>query len=372
MLDDDVEPDIEWLIQYTPPIAREQLDSIQDILRQIRPFVPGVYFDDPYDVASYLPRQMIGKEEFCLLVDRNVVTRWTSMVRGNEVSDQHRVAAAIMLFAQAADLLIEPSLAFHEIVGVATNEEINVEVDQFYTAEETAPDSWAAVALGTSDKLALPAEDQRRPRQSYDFSIPLYRWRRNYVLALKIAELQLKGGTPEELVMRLFDWMYHDYLIGSVGVQLASHYFAPGAPKKRLLKWINEPDREKALRGIRNAAWDLTLVSDWLRRLEPSITDPTIKQRWILCSLDDSVKRMAENLVSFDDSDDDYILLKKGFEKIWKPEVAARIVDKLRDYIRNRSSPTRYLNQDPQAKAIEEFIAAGEECVRNWSPARSA
>lgn len=363
----DIEPDME-IIQYTPPVSRELLNPVQEILRIRRPFVPGVFFDDPFEVASYLPRQMIWGEEYCLLVDRNVVTRWVGLVRGQRVSFAHRVADAIMLFAQCADLFIEPALAFYEITRAASPEEINAEIDAFYTAEEVEPAEWADIALGSANALCLPPLEQRRPRQSYDLSVPLYRWSRCYILALKIAELHLEGGKPEDLMMRFLSWMYDDYLIGGPAVLLASYCFAPGGIRKRLLKSIESPDREKALAGIRNAAWDLTLVSEWLHRVRPSIDNPREKRRWILCTLDQAVARMAADVLSFDDAEEELTTLNRMFAKIWRKDTATRLANRLYEYQADRSNPSRYLNRDPKAEAIDEFVSAGEAAIRSWRP----
>ena len=363
-------PDTEWLIQYTPPVSREQLNPVQAILRGRQPFVPGVYLGDPYEVATYLPRQMMWREEYCLLVDRNIVTRWIGIVRGQAISENHKVAAAVMLFAQCADLRIDPTLAFYEIAGVATPVEINGEIDAFYTAKDFPPKDWAEIALGGTDCLPLPPLEARLPSHSFDLSLPLYQWRRCYILALKVAELHLSGGKSEDLMMRLLDWMYNDFLIGGPAVQLASYYFAPGAPCKRLLKSIQSHDRAKALEGIRNAAWDLTLISEWLHRVQHSANNPDEKRRWILCTLDESVMRMAEGVLSFDESEDDLAHLNRILAKTWKPDIAARLAKHIYRYQQNRENPSRYLNMDPKAEAIDDFIAAGESAIRAWMPRR--
>lgn len=366
------EPDMEWLIQYTPPIPREHLDPLQDILRTRDPFVSAIWFDDPYEVASYLPRQMLGREEFCLLADRNVVTRWVGMVRGHRVTPAHRAAAAVMAFAQCTDFLIEPTLAFYEIQSIASPEEINAEISDFYTAEEADPQAWADIALGRSNRLSLPPLEARRPRKSFDLTLPLYRWRRCYVLALKVAEMHLRGGTPERLMTSLIDWMYREFLIGAPALQLASYYFAPGAPRKKLLKSIESPNRAKALHGIRNAAWDLTLISEWLYRVRKSIDDPDEKRMWVMCTFDEAVTRMAAQTLSYDETDDEASLIRRSFAKVWAPDVAARLARRLHDYQLDRSNPARYLNRDPKAEAIDGLIAAGEEVIQTWRPRRGS
>lgn len=364
----DNEPETEWLIQYTPPVDRHELDQVQDMLRAHQPFVSGVFFNDPYEVVSYLPRQLIWGEEYCLLVDRNVVTRWTRLVRGHVPLDHDRLAAAAMLFAQAADLLIEPGIAFYEITGIATPAEINQELEEFYIAQDAEPQTWADVALRHSDTLALQPGEIRPPRKDVDLSVPLYMWRRSYVLALKIAELHLLGGRPEYLMMRFLEWMYNDFLLGGVAVQLASYYFAPGSRRKRLLKSIESPDRKRALKGIRNAAWDLTLISEWLRRVKRSMADASSKQCWILCTFDESLRQMAQGAVSFDEYQNDLGLLEQTFAKVWNSEAAARLATILHRYQSDLGNPLRQVNHDPKGDEIDRLIELGEQTILEWKP----
>jgi hypothetical protein len=369
MFDD--EPDTEWVIQYTPPVPREDLNPVQDILRGIQPFVPGVFFEDPYEVMSYVSRQLLWREEYYVLVDRNLVTRWIGFVRGTRVCDNHRAAAAVMLFAQAADLFIEPSIAFYEVADIADTNEVNQEIDAFYTAEEATPQAWADIALGRTEILLIPAPEMRRPRKFFDLSRPLYHWRRNYVLALKIASLHLERGNPEQMMTRLLDWMYRDFLIGGPAVQLASYYFAPGAPRKKLLKSIESNDRERAIQGVKNAAWDLTLISEWLRRVKES-ADPEQKRLWLLATLDASVRNMARDVISFDDADNDLDHLEKAFAKVWNQQASSRLAKLLHRYQSDPDNPARYLHRDPNADAIDDFIAAGEGVIREWKPRRGS
>jgi hypothetical protein len=90
--------------------------------------------------------------------------------------------------------------------------------------------------------------------------MPLRMWRRNYVLALKVAALALDGGQTETLVEKLFDLMYSQYVFLAPSTVLALCYFSPNSPKKGLFKQIRSRDRERAIAGIKNATWDLTLI----------------------------------------------------------------------------------------------------------------
>ena len=365
------EPECEWIIQYTPPFPRSDLDRIQLILQKAAPFVPGVHLEDPYDVITYLQRQMLWREDYCLLVDRNVVTRWTAVVERRKATSGHRTAAAILAFAQASELAIEPNIAFYELSAHEDPAKVDREIATFYSAVDVPPPKWADIALGRMSQLVLDIPDGYVDRRS-NLTKPPYAWRRNYLLALKIGELHLKGGRPEELMIRLLDWMYDDFLIGGPAVQLASYYFAPGAPRRRLLKQIESGDRERALDGIRNAAWDLTLVSEWLRsHIRRNPTNEHVKRIYILCTLDEAVRRMASGLISFGEhSESELEKLARVFGSVWGPKTAQRLARVLSNYQSAADNPQRQLHGDPGGELLDEMIARGERTIRSWKPRR--
>ena len=360
------EPESEWIIQYRPPIPWPDLDRIQSILREESPFVPGVRLSEPYDVTTYLQRQLIWREEYCLLVDRNVASRWTSAVEGRQVTPEHRKAAAVLAFAQASGLLVEPNIAFYELSTHEDQAKVNREIETFYAALDLPPSKWADIALSRSSRLKTKAPDSV-PDGRWNLAEPPYAWRRSYILALKIAELHLEGGRPEELLIRLFDWMYHDFLIGAPAVQLASHYFAPGAPRRRLLKRIQSPDREQALSGIRNAAWDLTLMSEWIGKTVPKNSSGEERRVYILCTLDKAVRRLANSLVSFEEPlVPDLEKLTRIFADLWDPKFAKRLATILGEYQSGAQNPRRQLHRDPGGELMDEMIIRGESVIRNW------
>jgi hypothetical protein len=207
-----------------------------------------------------------------------------------------------MAFSHAADFSVEPNIAFYELAAHAERANVLHELLVFYRSIAVPTHAWADVALGRSDNIAIRQVDvSEASAPQPDLKKPLYRWQRNYILALKLAEVHLKGGKPITLMTELLEWMYRDFLIGGPALQLASLYLAPGAPRHRLLKGIESRNRDKALKPIQNAAWDLTLVSEWLRLVKPLENDPSHKSVYILCTLDRTVRRLARSLVSFDE-----------------------------------------------------------------------
>lgn len=175
--------------------------AISSVIRQRAIFVPSFSpsEEDIYDPVTYRRQEAHHGTATHLLADRNFVTRWVSLAAGSPATDeQHRLAAAVMAFAQCSHVLIEPNIALYEAATTADSTEANRELHFFRMADNVHPASWTDVALGRSNELEVPVDLPHTiaPKQDVDFAMPLRRWRRLYVLALKLAELELRGGSP--------------------------------------------------------------------------------------------------------------------------------------------------------------------------------
>lgn len=95
---------------------------------------------------------------------------------------------------------------------------------------------------------------------------PLNRWRRNYILALTIAQLELTPLPAKARVLAFFEWMYRDFILGGPAAMLALIYLAPrNPPRQGLFKALRSADRTRAIGGIQNATWDFTYISEFHR-----------------------------------------------------------------------------------------------------------
>jgi hypothetical protein len=84
---------------------------------------------------------------------------------------------------------------------------------------------------------------------------------------------------------------------GEIFALLACLYFAPQSPPRRgLLKQLKSTDRERAIAGARNAAWDITYLSDFGRRINEAAGGPV---RYLLASMDKSVHLLAQALLAY-------------------------------------------------------------------------
>jgi hypothetical protein len=356
---------------YHFPLRVEDEKEITEMLRARGVFAPSFVAQDDedfYEPLFYRRQSSYHDTNTTLLVDRNVVTRWLALLSGKIASSEDRLAAAIMAFAQSGNILVEPNLALYEATPVGGSEGTNNEVRQFRLADNLDTKHWADLAIGRIQQLSIPeSELVAVPNDSaeIDFETPLRRWRRNYIILLKLAELELRGLDRIELITKLSTWMYEDFIIGGPGLLFAIYYLAPNSARSGLLKNLRSEDRERALRGIRNASWDLTLLSDWIRRGEEQKEKNALT---LLCSLDRKLMQLGLILAPHPAGDSMGDFRKSTLRKIlepWGKKQAREIAELIERFMMTRNNPSRQIHR-PQEVDIDQVIANGEKFVRDW------
>lgn len=363
------------LEMFSFAINREDLRDIALMLAQNQLFIPSFVVDqtDIYDPITYLHEYINFGTQTTLIADRNLVTRWITLIQNKsqekniKIDHQYRLAAAIIAFAQCSNILIEPNIALYEFAMTAGNNEANKELKLFRIADNIHPQNWTDLALGRSNMLVYesPQLPDEYLNQKVDFTMPLKSWRRNYVLVLKIAELELKGDVPKNNIFKIIKWMYEDFLFGARALELANYYFTPGMPRKKLLKNLRSSDRQKALKGIKNATWDLTLLSEWFNRIEENRHNNIIS---LLCSFDKKMRELALiSITSSQDKLDKSEIYFQHFKMFWQEDTARKISIMYEDYIENLNHSSRKLNEYNYGSKIEKFITEGQRFILDWT-----
>lgn len=235
----------------------QDLFEISSRLKEVDVCVPGYI---PPEVGLYHPHGYFYEHEVqniktTLIPDRNVVSRFAQLAQGKPVhaDQQLRIAAGLLGFCQCLDIEIEPAIAFHELAHKEGNDVALAELEWFRAADSASTHDLMDVGLMRKD--ALLGDYSPRKVNARDLARPLKRWNRNYILALKMMEFELRLTKPIDRVLALLDWMRDHFMFGGPAALLASVYFAPNSPpKKRVFKDKNSSDREKAIAGVRNAA----------------------------------------------------------------------------------------------------------------------
>jgi len=328
-------------------------------------------------IAGYIPAErglldlMVMKysellgETTIILPDRNLVSRMAAIAEGRArypLDKISQLAADLMAYCQCMDLNFDPAIAFHELAHKEGNDEANRELAWFRASNNAPPLAWVDISRGRAETLGLlsPA-----PLTNHDLAAPLNRWKRNYTVALKIAELELSNSKPIERALALLDWMLTDFFLAGPAAIFASMYFSPNAAKKRLMKSLRSADREKAIDGVRNAAWDMTHLSELARRMREEGDGPG---RFIFATGDRGLAEVAKLIPIDAEPCDLKEELARQMSIWWSERDVATLAMRFADAIlvsSSRPPPTGPEN------LIANLIVTGEQAVRGWQGATS-
>jgi len=329
--DEDDPERIERTVILPPDFPYMELRALGENLEADGVFVPG-YLPPPMGLCH--PDAFIFEAQFeeiqtILLPDRNIVSRMAKIVAGAPMDTRLRKIASIKAFCHFLDIQIEPAVAFHELAQTQGNDAANLELARFRDADNADPHPWLDLAFGDLDALD-PMKPHRSP-ESQDLAFPLRRWRRNYIAALKIAELELSGRPNLDRMLELLSWMREDFMIAGPAALLACIYFAPNSPpRKGLFKQLHATNRLRAINGVRNAAWDLTHLSEMIRKVNEANGSPI---RLLFASFDEGLRNLAGLLFTLSADEFSEELLVEALVPYWSRAHAERIAKSLTELL---------------------------------------
>ncbi len=353
--------DIEGALFLPPGFPYPELMALARVLEEAGVFTPG--YGAPA-VGLCHPNGFLYSHSFqgqstILLPDRNIASRFAQIAMGKPSTDDLRLVATIKTFCHFLDILVEPSLAFHELAHKQGNIKANEELAWFRIGDNGDAFTWFDYSVGRIDRVPPPASVPRF--DTHDLAFPLRRWRRNYIVALKIAELELSTLTNLQRMLALLDWMHDDFIVAGPAAMLACIYFAPNSPPRAgLLKRLNSPDRHRALEGVKNAAWDITHMSDFIKKVSE---EDGKDRRYLLASSDKALHVMAKFLFDFGADGIHRGLMVQGLSAWWPVNQAIAIAERLARLIEEADAPSRALNNPQPDGFIDDMTARGERIV---------
>lgn len=297
----DLEDDANIFFRIAADFPREDVEEIASRLASSNSLIPG-FIPPPVGLVSIealLYAELVDQSNTVVLLDRNVASRMAKIAREGArrpLDGPTQVAVDLMALSQSMNLDLEPVIAFRELAHAHGNDAALEELQWFRAADVGQAHAWIDVALGRTDALPSTAPADR---EEYDLAQPFHRWRCNYVVLLKAAELELSPLSPLERAERLFKWMVSDFIVAGPAATYSAMFFSPFAAKAGLFKQLRSPDRQRALTGIRNAAWDVTYLSDLSRR---AMSEPYESKRFLLATADRALAEIAPLL--FVDAED--------------------------------------------------------------------
>lgn len=228
----DAEEELEGAILLQPGFPYHQLMALAPVLEAAGVFTPG-YGPPPIGLChpdGFLYARSFQSRSTILLPDRNIASRFAQIAKGAPATNELRLVAAIKAFCHFLDILVEPSVAFHELAHKQGNDIANEELAWFRIGDNGDAFAWFAYAIGEIDRIPASADQPRIG--SHDLALPLRRWRRNYIVALKIAALELAPMPNLQRMLSLLEWMHSDFIVAGPAAMLACIYFAPNSPPR--------------------------------------------------------------------------------------------------------------------------------------------
>ncbi|MDB5409299.1 MAG: hypothetical protein JWL84_4211 [Rhodospirillales bacterium] len=132
------------------------------------------------------------------------------------------------------------------------------------------------------------------------------------------------------------------------------------------MKQLRSADRERAIAGIKNAAWDITHLSNLVAERKRSETEKIL---FIFVTADRGLAEIAPALIIDADEDNYASELARCLSAWWPAADALDVAETLFGHIRSirgRDAPgPAFSSNDP----IQALIEAGEARIRAWSGA---
>lgn len=347
ILDDDE------LIYHTPLPLKEVL-SLQELLRASNCFVPSFVGADAYSVATYITQYARYRTPTTFLFDRNLYSQVVTLAKGSRITPETCFAAAVMAFASCAAAQIEPNLAIYEGSASGAHPAWRRDLAIFRGADDIHPGNWAALALGYSTHFdrRIPGKRLRSEAfKDFDPNRKLRFYSFVYPIALKMAIISRAGGSPDKKMIELLDWIYHYWYFSHPAILLAT-YALSRTPPKNAFKNVRSPNREKALAGAKNAAWDLVYITEWFEKIRVQARTPELT---VLCSRDRLLLKVAALLSS--------TVLGTPMSPFQHADFGKSVLERYNLYASDLSNPIRELKplptemDDYTAKVIENLEA---------------
>lgn len=246
-----------------------------------------------YSIDDYIREKEINGTKISALFDRNIFTDIISLMRSKKVSpssESIRLAAALMAFLQCSDVFIEPNIALYEYASTNGSFTANEELRLFRIADNIHPKIYADIALKRKFILKRKSGINSQVEALYNFENQLRFWNFNYTIVLKLALIELEAIEQHQKMAKFMKWMFEEFYFGAPATLFANCYFA----NKAKMKGIKSFDRKRALASLKNMTWDLTLLTEWAKKVERQKETNTI---WLLCSRDKMLMRIGHCLM---------------------------------------------------------------------------
>jgi len=277
------------------PIDLQRIEEMirdSDIITTIWP----VDIFDRYSLGAYVKETHVEKNKFFALLDRNIYTDIIAVAKSSGTkphTPQQKVACALLSFLQLAEVTIEPNMAINEHVDSEHYEEALADLRLFRAVDNLDPQILIELALGRRDKipdsmLNWQEDESVEPKRGEDHLM----WKIHRGFILKMAIIDLQGGSPVAKLERFLDWVYEEYIFINTAIIFGLVLFSENR-FRGMLKDIGSGNKDKVLQGVRNATWDVTDAYYWSQKALREKKDGIF---WLLCTADKALRAVASSL----------------------------------------------------------------------------
>lgn len=354
-LEDEARIFVHWENEF--PI--DEVRVFADVLDKAEILVPGFI---PPDVGLLNPEALVFQQEqdgweFIIQPDRNIVSEIASVAKkglGENASSTRIFSAVLMAFSQSMNINFDPSISYHELAHTAGLQIAQDEYRYFLIADQPQAAAW--VNLCYQRIVRLPAIISQTPsKQPFDMRIT--RWQINYIVALKIACIELSDLHPFQKAMGLLDWMIEEFIWAGASALFAAACLSPNNRGQKI-KRLRSASRDNAVASIKNTAWDMT----YLGYFGASVSKGSFnKTRYIFASNDRALREVAYLMQTHRDGVSFVEDTAEKLQKWWKPKDAKALAEKIercnQDVV-ERGSLRQHL---AEAETLQKLIEDGEQ-----------
>jgi len=278
------------------PIARADLDALESFLRSSGCFGASFVDVDPYSASVYLEQYCRDETETTFYLDRNIFSQVLDLVGGHKVSDRNRLGASVMAFVACAESNVSASVAMFEGHLSGASRDWKEEKILFETATALSAREWASISLGYAESLKSAATMDRNGimlPEGFDISRAQSPFGFVYPALLYVAILQRRGGSKAHRMSAFIRWVHERWLYSFPVLLFAMKTFS-SKPFRGALKGIGSADPDRVLRGVRNAAWDLTHITHLFKETKSQSEQNRLS---VFCSADKETVALADWLM---------------------------------------------------------------------------
>jgi len=279
--------------------------AIQQLLREHHLLIPGNYAtENTYDIRSYLYAAEVHGQKFNVLFDRNLVSplvqlaKWNALPMDNGASIIFRLSAACLAFCTLADILVEPAMALYEYASTTSHADAISDHRHFRIADNVDPRHYIDIALGRMNRLPeehlldlhgdLTIASQNIRETNLQKTLNL--WKPQYLYVLKTVHLLRNGLNGRVAAEALLRWQTEDAFYNAPATLFCLTAMSHKPPRGGMIKDVHKTIL-KVQKGIRNATWDICLISQWGKCVRDGNSTS-----WALSSNDIALRAIAQTL----------------------------------------------------------------------------